>query len=165
MIDMFLKVHWANDTLEGYLNFYSVSADGKVINWTLVKSCLAPMEILVVQFNRMLMNLDEKMNDHKMLDGARTLAFKPDDENIFLVGTEEGEVVMATTQYSSQYLQRYSAHATPIYNIEWNTFMSDIFITCAFEFIIKIWHKDTTSPIWRFDVGSQVKYFSFIGIK
>ena len=138
------------------MNFYSVSADGKVINWTLVKSCLAPMEILTVQFNRMLFNLDEKMNNHKMLDGARALAFKPDDENIFLVGTEEGEVVMATTQYSSQYLQRYSAHATPIYNIQWNSFMQDLFITCAFEFIVKIWHKDSTNPVWRFDVGSQV---------
>ena len=29
----------------------------------------------------------------------------------------------------------------PVYNIEWNTFIPDIFITCAAEWVIKIWDK------------------------
>ena len=78
------------------------------------------------------------------------------NQDVFLVGTEEGSVILATQQYSSQYLMTYPAHATPIYSLQWNTFSPDLFITCAFEFIVKIWHKDSTNPIWRFDLGSQV---------
>ena len=36
------------------------------------------------------------------LDSGRTLAFKPDDESTFLVGTDEGLVFLCTTQYSSR---------------------------------------------------------------
>ena len=32
-----LKVKWAPDNDDGYLNFHSVSGDGRVSNWTLVK--------------------------------------------------------------------------------------------------------------------------------
>jgi hypothetical protein len=33
---------------------------------------------------------------------SRAIAFKPDEETSFLVGTDEGVVYLATTQYSSQ---------------------------------------------------------------
>ena len=48
------------------------------------------------------------------------------------------------------------AHNTPVYTIHWNSFITDLFITCAFEFTVKIWHKDSSKPVWRFDLGSQV---------
>ena len=51
-------------------------------------------------------------------------------------------VYLCTTQYSSRYLNTYAAHNTPVYNIQWNTFIPNIFITCASEWIIKIWDKD-----------------------
>ena len=35
--DCLLKVKWAPDNDDGYLNFHSVSGDGRVSNWTLVK--------------------------------------------------------------------------------------------------------------------------------
>ena len=63
-------------------------------------------------------------------------------DNMPKAGTEEGSVHLATTQYSSQYLRTYLAHSTPVYNIQWNTFIPNIFITCASEWIIKIWDKD-----------------------
>ena len=53
-----------------------------------------------------------------------------------------GMVYLCTTQYSSRYLHTYHAHNTPVYNIQWNTFIPNIFITCASEWIIKIWDKD-----------------------
>ena len=154
--DVVWQVRWGDDSLEGYLNFYSVSGDGRVTQWTLIKSTLTSQDILSITFQRSLNNLDEKVDGSKLLDGGRSLAFKPDDGDIFLVGTESGEVILATTQYSSKFLRTYSAHATPVYNIQWSPFSHDLFITCAFEFVIKIWHKDSASPVWRFDVGSQV---------
>jgi hypothetical protein len=38
----------------------------------------------------------------------RAIAFKPDEETSFLVGTDEGVVYLATTQYSSQVPGLYS---------------------------------------------------------
>ena len=154
--DVVWGVKWVKDNLDGYLNFFSVSGDGRVTNWTIVKTVLWYTDQLVLNFEKTLLNFGEEKIAGHLFDSGRSIAFKPDDENLFLVGTEEGLVYMATTQYSSQYLMTYPAHSTPVYNIQWNTFIPQIFITCASEFVVKIWHKDSTKPILRFDLGSQV---------
>lgn len=71
------------------------------------------------------------------------MAFKPDDDTIFLVGTDEGLIYKCTTEYSSTFLQTYQAHDTPIYNIAWNTYVPSIFISCAAEWLIKIWDHNS----------------------
>ena len=64
------------------------------------------------------------------------------DETMFLVGTDEGLVYKCTTEYSSRFLQTYHAHNSPVYNICWNTYVTSVFLTCAAEWMIKIWdHK------------------------
>ena len=35
----------------------------------------------------------------------------------------------------------YKAHTTPVNSIQWSTFLPDVFISCASEFVIKIWSK------------------------
>ena len=65
--------------------------------WTLIKSTITTQDILSITFHRSLNNLDEKVNGSKLLDGGRSLAFKPDDEDLFLVGSESGDVILATT--------------------------------------------------------------------
>ena len=76
------------------------------------------------------------------MDVGRALAFKPDDETIYLVGTDEGTIHLCTTEYASQYLNTYAAHHAPIHSIKWNTFLTNIFISCASEFTVKVWDKD-----------------------
>ena len=77
-----------------------------------------------------------------IVDGVRCVAFKPNDDTIFLIGTDEGLIYKCTTEYSSKFLNTYKAHDTPIYNIVWNTYIPDIFMTCAAEWHIKIWDHD-----------------------
>ena len=48
------QVKWAKDNLDGYLNFYSISGDGRVTNWTLVKTSLWFKDELKVSFNKSL---------------------------------------------------------------------------------------------------------------
>ena len=50
---------WVRDNLDGYLNFYSVSGDGRVTNWTLVKNCLWHSDQLTISFAKQLTNLAE----------------------------------------------------------------------------------------------------------
>ena len=54
----YLKVVWAEDNLDGYLNFYSASADGRVTNWTIVKNNLWFSDILEIPFNKHLAHLE-----------------------------------------------------------------------------------------------------------
>ena len=44
--------------------------------------------------------------DH--VDGGTALAFKPDDETEYLIGTEEGMVYLCSTEYGSQYIRSIS---------------------------------------------------------
>ena len=55
-----------------------------------------------------------------------------------------------------RFLETYPAHNTPIYNISWNTYVPSIFLTCAAEWMIKIWDHKSTKPLFMFDLNSQV---------
>ena len=44
--------------------------------------------------------------DTAMADGGRALAFKPDNPEQLLVGTEEGNIHLCTTEFACQYLNR-----------------------------------------------------------
>ena len=90
--------------------------------------------------------------------GGRSFAMKPDSDDKFVVGTEEGEIYLCTTHFSSKALKTYSAHNTPVQSICWNTFLTNVFITCASEMLVKIWSKDMSQPMFRFDLQSQVTF-------
>lgn len=84
------------------------------------------------------------------------MAFNPNDDTMFLVGTDEGLIYKCTTEYISKFLQTYPAHNTPIYNIAWNPYVSSIFLTCAAEWMIKIWDHNSTKPLFMFDLNSKL---------
>ena len=94
--------------------------------------------------------------------GRRSFALKPDSDDKFVVGTEEGEIYLCTTHFSSKALKTYSAHNTPVQSICWNTFLTNVFITCASEMLIKIWSKDMSQPMFHFDLQSQVSFLIFM---
>jgi dynein intermediate chain 1 len=149
-----VQVRWGPDNLDGYLNFFSISGDGRVSNWTLVKTALWCTDKLQLEYRRPLAQCDE-MGGH-LQEGARSIAFKPDESHLFLVGTEEGAIYLATTEYSSAHIMTYCAHTTPVNSLMWNTYYPSIFVSCAAEFVVHIWHMDFPSSIMRFDLGSQV---------
>ena len=148
------QIKWAKDNLDGYLNFYSISGDGRVTNWTLLKTSMWFKDELKVSFNKSLSSSKEKRGP--LFDGARSIAFQPDRDSQFLIGTEEGDVYLATTEYSSDFLTSYHGHVSPINKIMWNPHYPLIFISCAAEHILYIWHKDLPTPILHFDLGSCV---------
>ena len=78
------------DNLDGCLHFYSVSGDGRVTLWTLVEASLWWNDDLLLKYEKPLDQTDD-MNDH-IQNGGRCFAFKPDEDNLFLIGTDTGEV-------------------------------------------------------------------------
>ena len=57
---LYLKVKWANDNLDGYLNLYSIAGDGRVTNWTIVKTSLWYTDTLSITFSQILQNLSKE---------------------------------------------------------------------------------------------------------
>ena len=146
--------------MDGYLNFYSISGDGRVINWTLVKCQMRLTEKLCIKFEKRLQNIppfiiQEGLQGrykyfsvkcvesyyHSILDGGTCLAFKPDNEMEYLVGTEEGMIHLCSTEYASEYIRSFKAHNTMVNSVQWSTFLPDVFISCASEFVVKIWSR------------------------
>ena len=126
----------------------SCSSDGRVTNWTIVKNSLWHCDQLSIDFDRPLRNI-ELDGGVQLLDGARALCFKPDKLDLFLVGTEEGDIHLATIEYDSQFLASYQGHTTPVNCIAWNPFFPEIFISCASESLVIVWHKELSTPILR----------------
>ena len=141
----YFEVKWAKDNLDGYLNFFSCSGDGRVTNWTIVKTSLWHSDFLQVDFTKTLTNV--KQDDTDMKDGVRTIAFKPDDDSLYLIGTDEGNIYLCTTEYSTAFIMSYYAHITPVNTVVWNTFYPSLFLSCASEQTIYFWHKDLAGRI------------------
>ena len=78
------------------------------------------------------------------LDGGKCISFNPKDESIFLIGTDGGNVYQCTTDYSSIFINTYVAHNMPVYNVCWNHYVPSIFLTCAADWLIKIWDEKST---------------------
>ena len=62
---------------------YMISGDGRVTNWTIVKTCLWFTDELQIGYNKELLNSDVHLRSH-LLDSGRAIAFKPDEDNMFL---------------------------------------------------------------------------------
>ncbi len=50
--------------------------------------------------------------------GGTCFDFSPADPHIYLVGTEEGLVHKCSTAFTEQYIQTYSGHSAPVYQVQ-----------------------------------------------
>ena len=90
------------------------------------------------------------------------------------MGTEEGDIYLATTEFSTEFLMQYCSHSTPINSLAWNPHYSgggarargkylyhgeniSVFLSCAAEYAVAVWHKDYSEPLLMYDLGSQVR--------
>ena len=89
-------------------------------------------------------------------DGVQCISFKPDDPRLYLVGTELGRVYYCTTEYSSEFLATFLAHHSPVYSLQWNSFIPDIFLSCGADWEIKIWDIQRSRPLFIFDLAAPL---------
>ncbi|CAH1797516.1 unnamed protein product [Owenia fusiformis] len=150
------QVRWQKDDLDNNLNFFSVSSDGRVVSWTLVKNELHYNDVIKLA-------LPESPSDGP--DGTKLFTlgcgtsfdFHRQTDYLFLVGTEEGKIHKCSKAYSSQFLDTIQAHHMAVYKVVWNHFHPNIFITCSADWSVKIWdHKQTKDPMFTFDLNSSV---------
>ena len=102
------------------LGFYSISSDGRVLHWVLMKDKLECEEI-------MRLKLIDKKNQRCEEDTALiSLAcglcfdFSPFDKYSFILGTEEGNIHKCSTAYSGQFQMTYEGHQLAVYKVLFN---------------------------------------------
>lgn len=164
------QVKWQKDDLDGNMNFFSVSSDGRVVSWTLCKSELIHTDILTLSMptaappNASATAADGDGVAPPASDSGVVAAlgcgtcfdFNKQQDQIFLVCTEEGKVHKCSKAYTNQFLDTFDAHHMAVYSVCWNTFHPKIYLTCSADWTVKIWDHTYKDPLFTYDLGSAV---------
>eukprot|EP00986_Skeletonema_menzelii_P011172 scaffold5674_cov142-Skeletonema_menzelii.AAC.8 len=141
-------------------NFYSISSDGKVANWTMSKNELKMEPFMFLKLTSPVSNKKEDISNLEPatsgLAGGSAFDFNSKLDNLFLVGTEEGNIHACSKAYSGQYIKSYDGHHMGVHAIQWNPFHEDIFISCSADWTVKIWDHNSSQCLLHFDLGDDV---------
>ncbi|XP_015767196.1 PREDICTED: dynein intermediate chain 2, ciliary-like [Acropora digitifera] len=148
------QVKWQKDDLDNNMNFFSVSSDGRITQWTIVKSELRYTDIITLKQG----NTSEETDGTQLpsLGCGTAFDFHKTMDYMFLVGTEEGKIHKCSKTYSSQFLETYDAHHMAVYAVKWNPFHPKIFISCSADWTVKIWDHHYLEPMFTFDLNNSV---------
>ncbi|KAG8226994.1 hypothetical protein J437_LFUL000299, partial [Ladona fulva] len=149
------QVRWGSDMPDGEITFFSVSSDSSVFCWIVSNNELS---------RTLVINLTLPSDPLPGPDGVTisltacgtAVAFHPTEQNIFLVGTEEGRIYKCSTAYASLYLSTWDGHHMPVHHIDYNMYNPTIFLSCGGDWRIKIWEDNRSEPLFVFDVGSPI---------
>uniref|UniRef100_A0A669CGR8 Dynein, axonemal, intermediate chain 1, paralog 1 n=1 Tax=Oreochromis niloticus TaxID=8128 RepID=A0A669CGR8_ORENI len=142
------QVHWQSDDMDSNHNFYSVSSDGRVVSWTLVKNELVFTDIIRL-------TLTGAVSEGPKASGT-SFDFHKQIDYMFLVGTEEGKIHKCSKTYSSQFLETYDAHSMAVDTVKWNYFHPKVFVSCSSDWTVKIWDHTINTPMFVFDLQAAV---------
>ncbi|XP_067887592.1 dynein, axonemal, intermediate chain 1, paralog 2 [Heterodontus francisci] len=149
------QVKWQKNDLDNNINFFSISSDGRVISWALIKDELVHTDIIKLIMEGICKDALENLQLQIMGCGT-SFDFHKEKNNLFLVGTEEGKIHKCSKAYSSEFLDTYEAHHMAVDALHWNTFHPDIFISCSSDWTVKIWDHNLKNPLFTFDLHSPV---------
>ncbi|KAM7006180.1 dynein, axonemal, intermediate chain 1, paralog 2 [Tautogolabrus adspersus] len=148
------QVCWQNDDMDNNHNFYSVSSDGRVVSWTLIKNELVFTDIIRLSLSA---GLEDKQSAQQASTACGTsFDFHKQIDYLFLVGTEEGKIHKCSKTYSSQFLETYVAHSMAVDTVKWNHFHPNVFISCSSDWTVKIWDHTINTPMFTFDLNAAV---------
>ncbi|XP_039945908.1 dynein axonemal intermediate chain 1 [Hirundo rustica] len=149
------QVKWQKDDMDNNSNFFSVSSDGRIVSWTLVKNELVHMDVIKLSADGTTMQGPEGLQLQTFGSGT-SFDFHKKIDYLFLVGTEEGKIYKCSKSYSSQFLDVFEAHHMSVDSISWNPFHMKIFISCSSDWTVKIWDHTIKTPVFVYDLGTAV---------
>lgn len=94
------QVKWG-DNYNGLNNFYSISSDGRILKWVLMKDRLEGEVVMSIRL--VSKNKHEEENNIASLACGLCFDFNSFDPNIFIIGTEEGNIHRCSIAYSSEF--------------------------------------------------------------
>ncbi|XP_019736737.1 dynein, axonemal, intermediate chain 1, paralog 2 [Hippocampus comes] len=144
------QVRWQNDDMDNKHNFYSVSSDGRVVSWTLIKN-----ELVFSDTIRLTVADPDGIQERSTVGGT-CFDFHKQTDSLFVVGTEEGKIHKCSKNYSSQFLETYAAHNMAVDAVKWNPYHPKVFISCSSDWTIKIWDHTVNTPMFTFELNAPV---------
>lgn len=160
------QVSWQKDDLDDNLVFFSVSSDGRVIQWTLLKNQLLHTDVISLKYDTPAITSDDQavvtatggQDDEKLfsLAGGVCFDFHKKSDHLFVVGTEEGCIYKCSKEYSSEHLLSFLGHSMSVYTVKYNPFHENYFISASADWSVKIWDHNESKCIMTFDLNSSV---------
>eukprot|EP00002_Diphylleia_rotans_P037458 TRINITY_DN8364_c0_g1_i7.p1 TRINITY_DN8364_c0_g1~~TRINITY_DN8364_c0_g1_i7.p1 ORF type:complete len:696 (-),score=147.47 TRINITY_DN8364_c0_g1_i7:274-2361(-) len=151
------QVKWQEETSTKELSFVSISSDGRIALWSLVKDELQFTDIMELKYQpSSLKEATEGDGSLFGLSGGCSFDFNSFHDHLFIVGTEEGHMHKCSKTYNSSYLETYEGHNMAIYGIKWNPFHPRVFLSCSADWTVKIWESNHKTPLMTFDLNSAV---------
>uniref|UniRef100_A0A8C6Z372 Dynein axonemal intermediate chain 1 n=2 Tax=Nothoprocta perdicaria TaxID=30464 RepID=A0A8C6Z372_NOTPE len=149
------QVKWQKDDMDNNLNFFSVSSDGRIVSWTLVKNELVHTDVIKLSVEGATMQGPEGLQLQTLGCGT-SFDFHKKIDYLFLVGTEEGKIYKCSKCYSSQFLDVFEAHHMAVDAVSWNPYHMKVFISCSSDWTVKIWDHTIKTPMFIYDLNSAV---------
>lgn len=147
---------WQEKEASNNLSFFSISTDGRVTNWVLMKNKLEPEEVIRLKLVSGAQDGEEDETALSGLAGGTCFDFNPFHEHLFIVGTEEGKIHKCNKAYSGQYLETYDGHFMAVYAVKWNKFHPRVFLSSGADWTVKLWDHTIRAPLIRLDLGCAV---------
>ncbi|XP_054979979.1 dynein axonemal intermediate chain 1 isoform X2 [Sorex araneus] len=149
------QVKWQKDDMDNNLNFFSVSSDGRIVSWTLVKSELVHTDVIKLKVQGNGSESLEGLQLHTMGCGT-AFDFHKEIDYLFIVGTEEGKIYKCSKSYSSEYLDIFDAHNMTVDALSWNPYHTKVFLSCSSDWTVKIWDHTVKTPMFIYDLNAAV---------
>ncbi|XP_019373608.1 PREDICTED: dynein intermediate chain 1, axonemal isoform X1 [Gavialis gangeticus] len=149
------QVKWQKEDMDNNLNFFSISSDGRIVSWTLVKNELVHTDVIKLVVEGATIEGPEGLQLHTIGCGT-SFDFHKKIDYLFLVGTEEGKIYKCSKAYSSQFLDVFDAHHMAVDAVSWNPFHMKVFISCSSDWTVKIWDHTIKTPMFIYDLNSAV---------
>ncbi|GAB5579860.1 dynein axonemal intermediate chain 1 isoform X1 [Prionailurus iriomotensis] len=152
-------VRWQKDDMDNNLNFFSVSSDGRIVSWTLLKSELVHTDVIKLKVEGGTTDGLDGLQLHTVgpiLGCGTAFDFHKEIDYMFLVGTEEGKIYKCSKSYSSKFLDTYDAHNMAVDAVSWNPYHTKVFMSCSSDWTVKIWDHTIKTPMFIYDLNSAV---------
>ncbi|XP_076104218.1 dynein intermediate chain 2, ciliary-like isoform X2 [Mytilus galloprovincialis] len=148
------QVRWQADDLENNHNFYSVSSDGRIVHWTIIKNELTYQDVICLTLPDTTAEGPDGTKVNTVGCGT-AFDFHRKNDYLFLVGTEEGKIHMCSKAYTSQFLDSVDAHNMAVYKVRWNPYHPNIYVTCSADWTVKIWEMSSKTSIDKSDTSND----------
>ena len=148
------QVKWSPDSQK--YNFYSISSDGRVLKWILMKDQLECEEVFKLKYVDKKSKNKEDETSLTALSCGLCFDFSPFDQFSFIVGTEEGNIHRCSTAYSGDYQMTYEGHKLAVYRIKYHPYDSETFISASADWSVKVWNINIQQALMTFELGQAV---------
>eukprot|EP01028_Stygiella_incarcerata_P006955 TRINITY_DN2838_c0_g2_i1.p1 TRINITY_DN2838_c0_g2~~TRINITY_DN2838_c0_g2_i1.p1 ORF type:complete len:579 (-),score=208.93 TRINITY_DN2838_c0_g2_i1:424-2160(-) len=147
-MDAVWEVQWVDKGSDRGEKLVSISGDGRVCEWSIKKGLervdLMRLKRVANSTRKGAIKADAFISRHA---GGLCFDFAPFDPNIYIAGTEDGDIHKCSCSYSEQYLENYFFHTGPVFRLRWSPFAPSYFLSASADWSLSLWHHERPSPL------------------